>query len=60
MKTSDIKHGSLYKLLMMVACRVDGTGCKGFRAASDEYEILVTIKVKDKPKTKEVCDGKSI
>jgi len=53
-RTTNIKHGSLYKLLMLIACRVDGTGCKGFRAVSDEYEILVTIRVKDKPKTKEV------
>lgn len=37
----------LYSLLMLCASKIHELGQKGFKADSDKFEILVTIKVKD-------------
>jgi len=50
MKIITIRDKSIYKLLMLLAERMDGGGYKGFKAESKEYEILVTIRVKENNK----------
>lgn len=46
MKTLEIKGKAVYKMLMLIASKIHESGHRAYRAESEEYEILVTIRVK--------------
>lgn len=48
MKTKKIDTGWIYRMLMLCASKIDESGHRAYKATSDKYDILVTIRVKEK------------
>lgn len=46
-KSNLSKKDILYSLLMLCAAKIHELDQKGFKADSDKFEVLVTIKIKD-------------